>query len=140
MWLLPGIKVNFLSGVDPLQKAYASHYEPWMVAVSVLIAVFAGISAFVIVNNTAGSKQRGLWLALAACMLGAGVWAMHFIGMLAFRIDCGVGYAPWITALSILPGILAAAIALNVIAQEGASWARILFGCAIMGAGIGLMH
>jgi NO-binding membrane sensor protein with MHYT domain len=52
------------------------------------------------------------WLAVGALALGTGIWAMHFIGMLAFSLPCHVNYDPWITVLSMLPGIVASGIAL----------------------------
>ena len=47
--------------------------------------------------------------------MGGGIWSMHFIGMLAFSLPCGVTYAPVGTVLSMIPGILASGVALHVI-------------------------
>jgi len=137
MWILPGVEIAFLAGAQEAERAFASSYHLGMVAVSVLIAVFASFCAF----EMAGRKaQHQRWVTLGALMLGVGIWAMHFIGMIAFRLDCGVAYEPWTTGLSMLPGIFAAAMALRVIAREHISPLSLVFAGSVMGAGVGLMH
>jgi signal transduction histidine kinase len=73
--------------------------------------------------------------------MGGGIWAMHFVGMLAFSLPCGVGYNPIGTILSIIPGILASGVALSVIGRnEQPGPLRLSVGAVLMGAGIGAMH
>ena len=50
--------------------------------------------------------------------MGGGIWGMHFIGMLAFTLPCGVDYDPVGTVLSMIPGILASGVALHVISRR----------------------
>lgn len=140
MRILPGVEINFLTQVDELSKAYSSSYSWPMVVVSLFIAGFASFCALEMVRRFARDRHGNKWSLAAAAMLGIGIWAMHFIGMLAFRINCGVTYDPWITILSILPGVLAAAIALDVVNRQQVSKARLIFSGTVMGAGVGLMH
>jgi two-component system, sensor histidine kinase and response regulator len=73
--------------------------------------------------------------------MGGGIWSMHFIGMLAFSLPCGVTYAPVGTVLSMIPGILASGVALHAISQRtDPGFKRLAVGGVLMGAGIGLMH
>ncbi|MBL3590656.1 MAG: response regulator [gamma proteobacterium endosymbiont of Lamellibrachia anaximandri] len=65
---------------------------------------------------------------------------MHFIGMLGFSIPCGVTYDPWITAFSMLPGILAGIFSLHLISRRNESGRMLLLGGIIFGSGIGVMH
>ncbi|MBC6417047.1 MAG: hypothetical protein GDA47_04460 [Rhodospirillales bacterium] len=37
---------------------------------------------------------------------GAGIWSMHFVGMLAVQLPIGISYDPVPTLLSVLPAIL----------------------------------
>ncbi len=68
-------------------------------------------------------------------------FAMHaFIGMLAHILPIPVAYDPWITALSIVPAILGAGVALHVVARPVITISRLLIGGTLMGAGIGAMH
>ena len=71
--------------------------------------------------------------------MGIGVWAMHFIGMLAFTLPVVVGYDILITLVSMLPAILASALVLHLIGRERLGASRLLTGGALMGGGIGTM-
>lgn len=127
----------FLTSSTTLDKAYLHTYEPSMVALSIAIAIFASYCAFEIASR----KLKGAaWMLLGALMLGGGIWAMHFIGMLAFRLDCGVTYDLGITLLSLLPGVVAAAIALRFIRADHPSTSQLLYSGTVLGAGVGLMH
>jgi two-component system, sensor histidine kinase and response regulator len=127
----------FLSAADPLDKAFLHAYDlPWVV-VSVLLAVFASFCAL----ETAHRRVRGGWsLVSAGLLLGLGTWAMHFIGLLSFRLECTVGYDPVLTAVSALPGMLASVVALRWNAASGASVARLWVNGGLLGLGVGLMH
>ena len=50
-------------------------------------------------------------------MMGVGIWAMHFVGMLAYVLPIPVAYDIVPTALSVVPAIFAAAVALHVVAR-----------------------
>ncbi len=127
----------FLAGNEAVENAYLSTYEPAMVTFSVAIAIFASYCAFEISSR----KLRGVaWMLPGALMLGGGIWAMHFIGMLAFRLDCGVTYDLRLTLLSGVPGILAAAVALRFLRRDTTSTAQLLFSGTVLGGGVGLMH
>ncbi|MFM8609890.1 MAG: response regulator [Burkholderiaceae bacterium] len=127
----------FLGTPQDALSAYASSYDPLLVSASIAMAVFAAFCALEMADRPA---QRRRWIALGSLMLGTGVWAMHFIGMVAFRLECAVSYDPWITAASMLPGIVAAGVALNTVSRPRIGAGRLLFAGAVMGAGIGLMH
>jgi two-component system, sensor histidine kinase and response regulator len=61
--------------------------------------------------------------------------------MLAFSLPCGVRYDPLGTLLSMVPGILASGVALNVISRKTEpGLRRLVVGAVLMGAGIGAMH
>ncbi|MGZ4955898.1 MAG: PAS domain S-box protein [Methylobacter sp.] len=116
-------------------------YNTPMVIVSVLIAIFASFSSLEMVDRLARGDQRYLWLSIGALILGGGIWAMHFIGMLAFQLDCEVTYDPWMTGLSVLPGIFAAAVALDIFTRKkNISLNKLVLSGIIMASGIGLMH
>ena len=133
---LPAL-IPFLSAADPLDKAFLHAYDLPLVAVSVLLAIFASFCALEIAHR----RIRGVWsLASAGSLLGLGTWAMHFIGLLSFRLECAVGYDPVVTAVSVLPGIFASVIALRWNAVSGESDARLWTSGSLLGVGVGLMH
>lgn len=131
------LPLGFISSPDEVMRAYDMRFQPTQVGVSILLAVFAASCALEMANQ---KTHRPRWIALGALMLGLGIWAMHFIGMTALRLDCGIRYEPWLTALSVLPGVAAAAVALHFAARDRAGSAALLLGGSVMGAGVGLMH
>ncbi len=113
------------------------------VAVSVFLAFaasYAALSASSRINQKQELLQRLIWIAISALTLGIGIWAMHFVGMLAFSIPCRINYDPMITLLSMLPGILVSAIALGITWKRSVTTASPLVGSILLGAGIGTMH
>lgn len=133
--MLPTAPFTFLSAAESAMPAYAQQYEPLSVLASVLIAIFAGFCAFEI-----AARRSTHWSFMGALMLGLGTWAMHFMGMLALQLDCGVRYDPWITLLSSLPAVAAAALALRIVGRPQLGTSTLLLSGTVMGAGIGLMH
>jgi len=116
-------------------------YEPRIVLLSVLIAIFSSWMGLQIAGQAAASRShRALVLASGSLALGAGVWAMHFIGMLAFNLCTPITYDPMVTILSALPSIGASAVALSLISRQRLGPAGLLVGGVVVGAGIGAMH
>jgi two-component system sensor histidine kinase/response regulator len=131
-----------LEPVPPAQQI-AGGYNPWLVALSVVVAVAASWAAMQLaadVRRTTHPAARWSALGAGSLALGAGVWAMHFIGMLAFQLCTDVEYSPGITLLSMLPSLLAAAAALHLLARPRVSAGQLLLGGLLVGAGIGTMH
>src|SRR5579863_2075904 len=126
---------------DPTLLA-TGHYDPALVALSVAVAIFASWMALHLTARLGQQRTRALrivGLITGSLSLGVGVWAMHFIGMLAFSV-CTVSYDPSITLWSLLPSVAASALALRVIGgREIRRWQLIGGGVAV-GAGIGAMH
>jgi PAS domain S-box-containing protein len=127
-----------------LTSAYNGALEPRLVMTSVVIAILASFAALSLAPRitAAGTRRaRWAWASAGALSMGGGIWAMHFIGMLAFSLPCGIAYDPSGTILSMVPGVLASGIALNVIAETRRPRFSHLVGAALlMGAGIGAMH
>lgn len=130
----------FLDAQDLKFPIYQSSYDLTMVIASVLIAIFASFCAFEMVERLAHITRRYIWLPIGSVMLGTGVWAMHFIGMQAFQINCAVTYDAWITGLSMLPGIFASAVTLNSVGVKQPNLKKQVLNGSVMALGIGLMH
>ncbi len=129
-------------GLEPAQ-ALAGTYNPALVVVSYLIASLGSYAFLQFAEQITGIVDRVLrlgWLAGGALAMGCGIWAMHFVGMLAHILPIPVSYDVVITALSAVPAILAAGVALHVVARPAVSARRLLIGGTLMGAGIGTMH
>ncbi|WP_296942280.1 MHYT domain-containing protein [uncultured Massilia sp.] len=130
----------FILPSDPSLLSYGI-YTPKLVLLSVLVAIFASWMGLLIAGQaTANRSQRWIVLGTGSLALGIGVWAMHFIGMLAFDLCTDVDYDPVVTLVSGLPSIAASFVALNLIARERLGGWGMLAGGALVGAGIGAMH
>ncbi len=119
-----------------------SNYNIQLVIVSVLIAVLASYTAIDIagrVTATQGRAQIG-WLASGATAMGTGIWSMHFIGMLAFRLPVLVHYDFLTVLVSILPAMIASGLALFLVSRPTLGWLQLLWGSLLMGLGIASMH
>ncbi|WP_168734242.1 diguanylate cyclase domain-containing protein [Pseudothauera nasutitermitis] len=118
-------------------------YHYGLVALSVLIAILVSCIAMQIAGIARDSHTalfRQMAIATGSLALGAGIWSMHFIGMLAFKLCTPVSYDPFLTALSVVPAILASWIALEMLAKDSVSPNQLMVGGVLMGAGIGAMH
>jgi NO-binding membrane sensor protein with MHYT domain len=116
------------------------NYNSYLVAVSVLIAIFASLMAFQVATQASQSThaKRKVWSTAAGTFaLGGGVWSMHFIGMLAFDLCTKVDYDPVLTSISIIPSLGAAWVALSFLIKGQVDGRRILVSGVLMGAGIG---
>lgn len=132
----------FLLDADPGLLIYGS-YNPWLVALSVAIAVFSSVMALNAASQAGSMHSRHLrrvTLLAGSLSLGCGVWAMHFIGMLSFALCTTVKYDVGITTASLLPSIAASWVALNLLAQDRVTTRQLLISGALVGAGIGAMH
>ena len=135
--------LQFLDGsIDP-GLALPGTYNPILVILSILIASLAAYSAFGLADRIRIAERPSIkrsWLAAGAGAMGMGVWAMHFIGMLAFRLPVPVTYDVFTTLLSMVPAILASAVVLLVIGRTEIGRARLILSGTLMGSGIGVMH
>jgi len=117
-------------------------YNYALVALSVLIAIFASYAALDLagrVTATAG-RIRAVWLLGGAAAMGTGIWSMHYMGMLAFVLPIPVAYHWPTVLLSLLAAILASVVALGVASRRKMGAFRALAGSVLMGAGISSMH
>jgi PAS domain S-box-containing protein len=118
-------------------------YSPAYVLLSLLIAMFTSSMAIRLAwVGRQSTTQQDRWMLLlgSSIALGGGIWAMHFIGMLALNLCTPVSYGPWITGLSMLPGIAASAVAMLILARQDIGPLQLVGGGVLVGAGIGAMH
>ena len=79
------------------------------------------------------------WIALDAFVSGCGIWATHFIAMLAYAPGAGAGYNVSITLLSLVFAVGVTAVGLSIALSGLHKWA-VVVGGAVVGAGVGAMH
>jgi PAS domain S-box-containing protein len=117
-------------------------YNYGLVALSVLIAIFASYAALDLAGRVTAARgwTRAVWLLGGAGAMGTGIWSMHYIGMLAFILAIPVAYHWPTVLLSLFAAILASVIALYVGSRQKMGAFRALAGSVLMGGGIASMH
>lgn len=134
---------RFLPSSDVHGNALHGQHEPLLVVVSALVAMMAAFTALAIVDRakterTADTQHR--WKVVASITMGLGVWAMHFMAMLAFRLPVTVSYDPTITLASLAPAIVGSGIALHAVSRPMRDLKRSSVGGLLMALAIGAMH
>ncbi|WP_340647113.1 ATP-binding protein [Phenylobacterium sp.] len=116
-------------------------HDPRLVAWAVVICVVA-VTASLNAYQRAASTEGGLraaWLIMVALLLGSGVWATHFLAMLAYHQDMVVRFGLNLTALSYLVAVCGIGAGAAVAAMSDTPKGRALGG-ALCGASISSMH
>src|ERR1700733_1183822 len=103
-----------------------------------LLASAVAVILFHRAQATTGRTQF-VWLALDAAAAGCGIWATHFIAMLAYDPAVGTGYNLAITILSLLIAVLITGAGLAAALLDLGRWTA-AFGGAVVGGGIAAMH
>lgn len=127
--------------MDHSQHLTHSH-EPWLVVLSVAMAILASYIALELGSRVALARGRDRypWLVGGALIMGLGIWSMHFIAMLAFRLPLEVRYDIGLTALSAVIAMLASGLALWIVSREKVRWWQFVLGGGVMGVAIAGMH
>jgi NO-binding membrane sensor protein with MHYT domain/two-component sensor histidine kinase len=118
-------------------------YNYWLVLLSVVVAITASYVALDLTSRVAasdGHRAGPYWLTGGAATMGSGIWSMHFIGMLAFRMPNPMSYDVPITALSLLIAAAGSGFALYVTSRRTLIPYRLLTGGALLGLAIAAMH
>ncbi len=122
----------------------AKTYSSPEVMLSVVIAIISSFTTFGIAGRViaaCNNVQKTLWFIFGSFTMGLGIWAMHFIGMLALHLAIPVNYDVSITALSALPAVVASAVIIWLTTrQQKTSKVSLILGGIIIGIGVGLMH
>jgi PAS domain S-box-containing protein len=132
----------FSPPTDPSLLHYGT-YSPLLVILSILVAIFSSWMGLQVAEQARLGGTRGLramMLATGSVALGCGVWAMHFIGMLAFDLCIAVDYEHGLTLISVVPSLAASYVALTLISRRRLTKVSLVSGGVLVGAGIGAMH
>jgi diguanylate cyclase (GGDEF)-like protein/PAS domain S-box-containing protein len=116
-------------------------YNLGLVALSIVLALVSSFAALDLAGRVASTRGRirAIWLAGGSVSMGIGIWAMHYVGMLAFTMPLPVLYHVPTVVLSLFAAIFASGVALFVVGQPE-KLGRELAGGLTMGLGIAAMH
>jgi len=118
-------------------------YDAWLVLLSIVVAIFASYVALNLVGRISTSRTSSAahaWLAGGALSMGAGIWAMHFVGMLAHGVSAAITYNGILTAASFLLAVLISGYALWIPSRTAMSRRDWISRGTVLGFGIAAMH
>src|SRR4029079_8419523 len=138
-----GDLLPFVTGPLP-GPVLPARYDMGLVVLSYIVASLAAYTAIALAGRVSEyrleHRRAAAWLAGGAFAMGAGIWSMHFVAMLAYQLPIPVRFEPWTTFPPTSPSIAPSALALYIVTRGELSWPRLIGSGAIMGAGIGTMH
>lgn len=119
-------------------------HDSFLVILAVMIAMAASYTALDLASrmSAAASRLASLgWLCTASICMGGGIWAMHFVAMLAYVIPgMDISYDLWLTAFSLLTAILVTGVGFSVVARAETGPVAFVLSGLFMGSGILAMH
>lgn len=117
-----------------------SDHHPAYVIMAAAICLLSMLTAFTLARHIEGldGSFRNRWILLVGFVTGIGIWATHFIAMLAYEPGLPTAYAPAGTLVSVITAIFmsCAGWALQFSGRRHAEAA----GAGILTAGIAVMH
>lgn len=135
---------NFISRFPDDSQIMQVSYDYSLVVISYFIAAITGYTGLSIAKCIQERKSLKVHsknlLILGSFSMGLGIWAMHFIAMLAYSINVEIYYDLTITAFSVLPAILASWVMLTAMSRKKPTFFSLILQGLIIGVGIGLMH
>jgi two-component system sensor histidine kinase/response regulator len=112
---------------------------------TVVLSLFAAIFASAVALYVVSREHMGAWRAMGGCVpMGAGIAAMHYIGMDAMRLAATCHFDIPLVGLSIVLAIVISFVALWLaflarVERRGGGWRKIV-SAVVMGAAIPVMH
>ncbi|MCJ2072857.1 EAL domain-containing protein [Methylobacterium sp. J-030] len=119
---------------------FVGEHNLWLVALAALVCTLASTTAVELLTHAgrAGGRGRYTWLAVAAMAGGSGIWATHFLAMLAYAPGLPSGYGIGLTLLSYADAVAITGLGFALATTGGR--ARAAIGGAVVGGGIAAMH
>jgi diguanylate cyclase (GGDEF)-like protein len=118
-------------------------HNPFLVLLAYLVACagsFATLDMAERASHAEKAESQRIWRLVGTACLAGGIWAMHFIGMLAFEAPIEIHYALPITLVSLLIALLAAWLVMHTLSQPHQNLWQYLKASVCIGLGIAAMH
>ena len=117
-------------------------YDGTLVASSFVIAALGSYATLEMIGRmraASGARSRA-WQAGSAVALGGGIWAMHFMAMLAMSFPFAVSYDIGRTLLSLLVAIAVTGLGLEIAGTNSLNRVRVGAAGTMIGSGVAAMH
>ena len=127
--------------MDKIISCLVNEHDYRMVLVAGVVCLCASLTAFRLFSRMNGARGlvRGAWLLLTALVAGSGVWATHFLAILAYHPGVKTGYSPTGTMMSLMVAVFFMAAGFFA-ATAHRDIANKLAGGLLIGLGVAAMH
>jgi len=118
-------------------------HDPFLVLLAYLVACvgcFATLDMAERVAHAENSASKTRWRWVGSGCLAGGIWAMHFVAMLAFQTPIDLHYQLPVTVFSLTIALLAAWLAMHTLSLPDLSLQRCIKASIGIGLGIATMH
>ncbi|MGO4308269.1 putative bifunctional diguanylate cyclase/phosphodiesterase [Pseudomonas sp. KB_15] len=118
-------------------------HDPFLVLLAYLVACvgcFATLDMAERVAHAENSASKTRWRWVGSGCLAGGIWAMHFVAMLAFQTPIDLHYQLPVTVFSLTIALLAAWLAMHTLSLPELSFRQCLTSSIGIGLGIATMH
>jgi len=117
-----------------------TEHDTWLVLLAVIVCVATALTSFLMysIADACSGPRKLLWAALTGVSAGSGIWATHFVAMLAYKGALPTHYEPVATIGSLLIAIVLAAVGFAVSTGRNRWWMAL--GGILIGFAIGTMH
>ena len=117
-----------------------TEHDTWLVVLAVVVSMATALTSFLMysIADMCSGRRKLLWAALTGVSAGSGVWATHFVAMLAYKGALPTHYEPVATIGSLLIAIIVAAVGFAVATGSTRWWTAL--GGILIGFAIGTTH
>lgn len=118
-------------------------YAPGTVALSYVISFFGSLLALLCTRKMLrrdGTLDFAMLAGGAVALGGIGIWSMHFIGMVAYRLPVSIAYNLPLTAISLVAAIVISGLALYLAGGKRFNTRGWILGSLLAGLGVCVMH
>jgi NO-binding membrane sensor protein with MHYT domain len=118
----------------------ANEHNYWLVGLAAVVCIATALTSFLLYSIACASRgvRRFGWAVITGVCTGSGIWATHFVAMLAYQEALQTSYDPVATLGSLLVAIVLAACGFALAARS--DWRSLGLGGAVVGVAIGVMH
>ncbi|MET0773946.1 MAG: bifunctional diguanylate cyclase/phosphodiesterase [Pseudomonas mandelii] len=118
-------------------------HNPYLVLLAYVVACATGFATLDIterIGHAEKAASQRLWRWVGAGCLAGGIWAMHFVSMLAFQAPIEIHYQLPITLISLLFALTASWLAMHTLSHPHLTFWQTLRAAVWIGLGIATMH
>lgn len=118
-------------------------YDPFLIALSFAFAVIGSFVALTAASRAAGRQgvhSTGNLVTAGLALGGVGIWSMHFVGMLALKMDVGSSYSMVETLASLAVVVVTTSLAIGYAAKSPDNLVRLVTAGFLLGMSVVVMH